>query len=160
MNESDEKALEVLRSRFKVDLDCTPKKKPTKTKIARPNGKKDTHATWMSNYEIVKDACNIILSQMVEKDSCLRKESGDNERLPWSVFVGHEVHHCEYLQFGKKLSYPRLITLATTYEGPDLARVAKSVHKFVSNTRSDRIKNKLPEWKRDLLNELEFDILK
>jgi len=164
LNESDEMALEVLRSRFKVNLDCTPSKKATKratkkatkTKLSKPKGynsTQDTHLPWKKNYMIVRKMCKIIAQMVVE-------ESGDSDRLPWAEFVGHVAHNCKYLPFGKRLSYPMLVQMATGFKDEQMATVAKSVHKFVMNTRSDRVKHNLPEWKIDLLNELEFDILK
>ncbi len=167
LNESDEMALEVLRSRFKVDLDCTPSKKATKkatkTKLSKPKGynsTQDTHVLWKKNYKIVKDMCTIIAQKVAEEGSSLLEESGDSDRLPWAEFVGHVAHNCKYLPFGKRLSYAMLVQMATGFKDEQMATVAKSVHKFVMNTRSDRVKNNLPEWKIDLLNELEFDILK
>mmetsp|Transcript_20690 Transcript_20690/g.32383 ORF Transcript_20690/g.32383 Transcript_20690/m.32383 type:complete len:169 (-) Transcript_20690:103-609(-) len=161
LNESDEMALEVLRSRFKVDLDCTPSKKATKkatkTKFSKPKGynsTQDTHVLWKKNYMIVRKMCKIIAQYS------LLEESGDSDRLPWAEFVGHVAHNCKYLPFGKRLSYPMLVQMATGFKDEQMATVAKSVHKFVMNTRSDRVKKNLPEWKIDLLNELEFDILK
>ncbi len=140
---------------------CTPTKatkKATKTKFARPNGKKETHASWKNNYKIVKDMCTIIAQKVVlaeEDESSLLEESGDNDRLPWSEFVGIKTHNCKYLRSGKKVTSAELFFSAT---GSTDKQAAEAVAKFVSYTKHNQ--HRLPEWKINLLNELEFDILK
>jgi len=128
-----------------------PRKKLTATKSEKPR-KVETNIPWKNNYEIVEIVCNAL-------DAMATKDSGNNERMGWTQLVGNEKHTCSYLYSKKKVSLFRAVTFVVGNDSNEANKIAKSVGQFLKNTKY-LDKEKMPVWKRKLIDELKLDIQK
>ena len=119
-----------------------------KTKVKKITN--EPHANWKSNYKIVKETCESVAKLATNKSD------GDGI-LRWSQLIGNETHNCSYLPSGKKLSYLRVINLPEGSTEDEKMAVASRVKKIIANTK--KIQNRLPSWKKTLLDDLELDVL-
>ena len=130
-----------------------PRKKRTAWKSEKPR-KVETNIPWKNNYKIVEIVCNAL-------DAMATKDSGNNERerMGWTQLVGNENHACPYLYSKKKVSLFRAVNFVVGNDGDEANKIAKSVNEFIRNTKYKN-KEKMPVWKRKLLDELKLDIEK
>ena len=106
------------------------------------------------NYKIVEIVCNAL-------DAMATKDSGNNERMGWTQLVGNENHACPYLYSKKKVSLFRAVNFVVGNDGDEANKIAKSVGQFIKNTKhQNKDKEKMPFWKRKLIDELKLDIHK
>ena len=128
-----------------------PRKKLTATKYEKPR-KVETNIPWKNNYKIVEIVCKAL-------DAMATKDSGNNERMGWTQLVGNESHACPYLYRKKKVSLLRAVTFVVGNDSKEANEIAKSVCQFLKNTKY-LDKEKMPVWKRKLIDELKLDIQK
>jgi hypothetical protein len=121
-----------------------PKKKTMETKV----NKKRPHALWNRNYKIVKETCGTLL-KMVSHDS-------DGKRLSWSQLVGNEREDCPFLPGGKKFTYCKALKFPRGATVKEKNTIAQSVQSFINNAKKNQ--KTFPDWKRELLGQLELDI--
>ena len=89
------------------------------------------------------------------------KDSGNNERMGWTQLVGNENHACPYLYSKRKVSLFRAVNFVVGNDGDEANKIAKSVSEFIRNTKyKNKDKEKMPFWKRKLIDELKLDIHK
>jgi hypothetical protein len=121
-----------------------PKKKTMETMV----NKKRPHALWNRNYKIVKETCGTLL-KMASHDS-------DGKRLSWSQFVGNEREDCPFLPGGKKFTYCKALKFPRGATVKEKNTIAQSVQSFINNAKKNQ--KTFPDWKRELLGQLELDI--
>ena len=123
-----------------------PKKKSAAAKAMKPN-------KWKTNYKIVEILCGVL-------DSMATSVVGNHERLGWTELVGNDKHPCPYLYSKRKVSLFTAVSFIMNNDRADKTnKMVKRIGNFLKSTKYVD-KEKMPAWKRDLINELKLDIQK